>query len=308
MDLLILDSVPAIEQLWETNDNDMLFKGSLSWDFTENDMLYGTVSEGYRRGGTNAVPLSGIYGEDPAWQEYGSDSVVNYELGVKGTRGGFRYGAALYYVDWNNAQLNTATPNGGFYAAQNADSAKTQGIELELAGNLGENLSFTLGYAYVDAQLTSDFLAPHNDALIAPDGARLPGSAKHAFNAAINFNAQLTEDISFFGNLNGYYQSSTLGQIDPGLRCFAFSVSGGPEPCYGSKFDGFQIWNATGTLSFDNWHASLWGKNLFNELGVAGTFSEDFSGTLPAIGFYGNSARQMIALPRTFGLTLNYRF
>ena len=308
MDLLILDSVPAIEQLWERSDNDMLFKGSLSWDFTENDMLYGIVSEGYRRGGTNAVPLSGIYGEDPAWQEYGSDGVVNYELGVKGARGGFRYGLALYHVDWNNAQLNAATPNGGFYAAQNADSAKTQGIELELAGNLGENLSFSFGYAYVDAQLTSDFLTPHNGALIAPDGARLPGSAKHAFNAAINFSAQLSQDIAFFGNINGYYQSSTLGQINPELRCFAFSASGGPEPCYGSKFEGFQIWNAVGTLSFGNWQASAWGKNLFNELGVTGTFSEDFSGTFPAIGFFGNSAREMIALPRTFGLTLNYRF
>lgn len=308
MDLLMLDAVPAIEQLWKTSDNDVLFKGSLAWDLSEHTMLYGTVSEGYRRGGTNAVPLSGIYGEDPAWQEYGSDGVVNYELGVKGARGAFRYGAALYYVDWNDAQLNTATPNGGFYAAQNADGAKTQGIELELAGNLGENLSFSLGYAYVDAQLTADFLAPHNDALIAPDGARLPGSAEHAFNAAVNFNAQLTEDIAFFGNVNGYYQSSTLGQVNPGLRCFAFSPSGGPEPCYGSEFDGFQIWNAVGTLGFGDWHASLWGKNLFNELGISGTFSEDFSGTFPAVGFYGNSARQMIALPRTFGLTLNYRF
>ena len=308
MDLLILDAVPAIEQSWKTSDTDVLFKGSLAWDFTANDMLYGTVAEGYRRGGTNAVPLSGIYGEDPAWQEYGSDSVVNYELGVKGARGGFRYGAALYYVDWKDAQLNTATPNGGFYAAQNADAAKTRGVELELVGNWGENLSFSLGYAFVDAQVTADFVAPHNGALIAPDGARLPGSAKHAFNAALNFNAQLTQDIAFFGNLNGYYQSSTLGQINPDLRCFAFSLSGGPEPCYGSEFDGFQIWNAVGTLSFDSWHASLWGKNLFDELGITGTFSEDFSGTSPVVGFFGNSARQMIALPRTFGLTLNYRF
>ena len=48
-------------------------------------LLYGTMSEGYRRAGANAVPLEGIFAEDPAWQTYQPDTTTNYEIGIKGT-------------------------------------------------------------------------------------------------------------------------------------------------------------------------------------------------------------------------------
>jgi outer membrane receptor protein involved in Fe transport len=42
----------------ETNeDDDILFKGNISWDMSDTHMVYGTISEGYRRGGTNAAPV-----------------------------------------------------------------------------------------------------------------------------------------------------------------------------------------------------------------------------------------------------------
>ena len=40
----------------------------------------------------------------------------------------------------------------------NGDEAETKGIELELNGNLGEGLTYNIGYSYVDAEVTKDFV------------------------------------------------------------------------------------------------------------------------------------------------------
>ena len=56
------------------------------------------------------MPTSGSFAEDPRWQVYDSDRVDNYEVGIKGRLGGARYDASLFYIDWQDAQLNTATP------------------------------------------------------------------------------------------------------------------------------------------------------------------------------------------------------
>jgi outer membrane receptor protein involved in Fe transport len=58
----------------------------------------------------------------------------------------------------------------------------------------------------------------------------------------------------------------------------------------------------------DQWNASLWVKNIFNEEGVTGVFTELYMGTAPAIGYFGNGAKDLISLPRTIGLSFNYSF
>ena len=72
------------ERSFDGSDSDTLFKFNASWDLNDNAMLYGTVSEGFRRGGTNAVPLSGIFAESEAWLRYDPDYTTNYEIGMKG--------------------------------------------------------------------------------------------------------------------------------------------------------------------------------------------------------------------------------
>ena len=49
-------------------------------------------------------------------------------------------------------------------------------------------------------------------------------------------------------------------------------------------------------------------KNMFNEEGVTGVFTELYMGTNPAEGYFGNGAKDLISLPRTIGLSFNYLF
>ena len=82
-----LRGVRAARQAAETiADDGFLFKANLAWDVTDDSMLYGTYSQGYRHAGANAVPTTGKYAENPDYFTFDADTVDNYEIGYKGSR------------------------------------------------------------------------------------------------------------------------------------------------------------------------------------------------------------------------------
>jgi iron complex outermembrane recepter protein len=277
------------------SESDVLYKANLSYELNDQAMIYATISEGYRRGGANVAPQVGFFAENPEWQTYDSDTVTNYELGIKGSTNTLRYSVAAFFVDWQDVQLNTATPNWGFFAAQNGDEAETKGLELELEGQLGERLSYNLGYTYLDAELTSDLVRPDNGALIAPDGTRLPGSADHTFSAALQYEQQFQGNLRWRSNIGVYYQDETENVINQSAR-------------FKQTLDDFSIINASSSLEGDVWTATLWVRNLTDEAGVTGVYKEEYMGTDPAQNYYGNGAKQLYSQPRTIGISIGYRY
>lgn len=286
---------------FETNESDTLFKGNLSYDLSDDTMLYATYAEGYRRGGANAVPLSGSLEERPEWQQYTSDFATNYEIGLKGylDEGSHSYTVSAFLIDWQDPQLNTAT-SWGFFAVANGESAKTSGLELELQGYLTDDLHYVLGYAYVQAELTDDFYAPsgvgaaESTYLVASDGARLPATPKNTFSISMDYTHTMDNDMYWITQVNGYYQSDTLNALGDGK--------------YQADIDAFSIWGLSSRISADDWDVTLYVKNLFNEDGVTGVIPESAMGTDPAENFLGNSSKDYISQPRTIGLSATYRF
>ena len=285
-----------------TEENDTLLKANVSWDMSADTMLYATISEGYRRGGANAVPLIGGFAESPDYLQYDSDQVMNYELGVKGVTDALRYTVSLFRMDWKEPQLNTSTANWGFFAAVNGDEARTQGLEVEIQGDLTESIGYNLGYAYVDAELTSDFYKPYGnfagsgitgEYIVAEAGESLPGTAEHTLSISMDHTTSVGA-YTLVSRLNGYYQSETSNSIGMGITS--------------AEFDAFQLWNLSSTLVGDAWDLTLYAKNLFNEDGVTGALTEAHMGTDPAENFYGNSSKDYISLPRTLGVSGRYQF
>ncbi|WOX07093.1 TonB-dependent receptor [Microbulbifer pacificus] len=278
---------------FKTKDDDTLFKANLAWDISTSTMAYATVSEGYRRGGANAVPTIGFYAEDPGYLRYESDSVVNYEMGVKGSTGLMRYTVSAFYTDWQDPQLNTATPAWGFFAAMNGDEARVQGLEMEVEGNLSDKLHYTAGYTYVDAELTKDFITP-TGVTIASAGERLPSTAENTFSVSLDYTTAFSDGIDWVSRANGYYQSDSENAIGSGVTA--------------AKIDAFQLWGANTSLVAESWSATLFIKNIFNEDGVTGLLTERHMGTDPSEGFLGNSSKDYISQPRTFGVSGSYIF
>lgn len=279
--------------VFTTADDGVLGKLNVALEIGDDDLLYATWSQGYRRGGTNAVPTTGTFAEDARWQVYASDRVNNYEVGVKGRYNGVRYDASLFYIDWQDAQLNTATPNWGFFSVQNAGAAHTSGLELQLSGHFSEDWGYSFGYTYLQAQLDEDFYSPIGT-LIDRKGNSLPGAPEHMLNGAIDYTRPLG-NYTFFARLDGFYQSETRNAISQ-------------SPLFNVDLDGFAIFNAVTTISSDTWDLSFWVKNIGNEEGVTGRYTQAYMGTSPADGYFGNGSKNLISLPRTVGATFGFRF
>ncbi len=325
------------------DDSGFLFKANMAWDLSQHSMLYATFSEGYRHAGANAVPTSGKYGENPALLTFDADKNDNFEVGYKGTTDTMAYAVSAFYTDWKNPQLNTATSNWGFFAAINAESARTAGLEAELSGSLTDSLSYNLSYTYVDAKLTADVYQPAGNYYggplytdrVAANGDRLPGTAQNVLSASLQHALKFSGGYGLSTVLSGYYQSGSVNSIgdDNCLTSYSLTTSQrcldsasptsptyAPTSIYSRSFariDGFQLWNLSSTLSKDAWAASLFIKNVFNDAGTTGKMTYAAAGprvnpTTGAVSatqrYYGNNSRDYIALPRTIGIAVSYKF
>ncbi len=287
-----------------------IFKGNASWHFAPTDQLYATVAQGYRRGGSNGVPTTGYFAESPAWLTYQPDTDVDTELGVKGSAGDFTYNADVFYVDWSNPQVNTATTNWGFFAVQNAKRATTKGVELQLAGRILPNWYYGLGYTYTDAKLADDAISADGVYTINTAGAQLPGAPQSQFNLSTDYHVPLQVGRLSF-HVDGSYQSSTQDTLFSSNS--SLNAVPAPNPYLGQpKFyypmPGFWIWNASAVYGQDKWKAILWVKNIANVAGVTGVYTDAYMGTSPTQNYFGNGSKELTTLPRTLGLTMNYKF
>ena len=257
--------------------------------------MYGTFSQGFRRGGTNAVPLTGTFAESPAWLHYAPDTTNNYEVGIKGTTGDSFYNISLFYVDWKDIQLNTSTTNWGFYAAQNGSSAHTSGIEIEYDKYFGNNWHMNLGYAYTKGKLDEVMWSADNVYIVAPKGQKLPGLSDHTINAMLENVQDMSNGWQWVNRLSAYYQSDSENAISSSAS-------------FAQNLDSFSIWSFNSNIMINDWTVGLFVKNLFNERGVVGVYKEEYMGTAPSEGYYGNGAKSIVARPRTIGVTVSYDF
>jgi outer membrane receptor protein involved in Fe transport len=285
----------------KNEEDDTLFKGNMSWRFNDDNMVYGTISEGYRRGGTNAVPVypNPEYPNDPDWAGFDSDSVTNYELGLKGQTSRLSYTVAIFYVDWQDPQVNVDTTSGAYYAVANADEAESKGVETEFDWFATDNLRFSGGYTYVDAELTEDLVTPglvDETELLGTDGAQMPGTPEHTVNLAGTYTYTLQSGMDFVTRVDGYYQSEVENSIQ------------NINPDWAESMDDFQLWNLSFSLVTDAWTVSLYGKNIFDEEGSTATYKEEYMTSDPSQGFFGTGQKDFITTPRTISLSGTYRF
>jgi outer membrane receptor for ferric coprogen and ferric-rhodotorulic acid len=232
-----------------------------------------------------------------AVRTFGSDSVQNMELGIKGGTDAFQYTASLFNVDWDDPQLNTTSAWYGFYIAANGDAASTQGVELELEGYASDSLHYRVGYTYVKAELDKDFLSPQTGAVVAPKGSTLPGAPESVLTFALDNTWQVNAGMDLVAAFNVYYQSETENFVDQ-------------EDTLNETFDDFTLMNANIALETDSWTAMLYVRNLGDEEGASGGFPSSYWSYDTGVfeNWYGNGNRQFIVQPRTIGLKFGYRF
>jgi len=301
----VFDFGEAPETTTTEKDSGWLFKGNLAWHLNDDQMLYGTISEGYRRGGANAAPVwyEGCvrYCNDPSYSTFDSDSVINYEIGFKGSSDRLTYTVSGFYIDWSDPQLNTATPSGAFYAVVNGSKATSKGLDLEMSWLISESLVLRGGYAYVDAKLDEDLYVPTgnpdnpSERLEASKGNRLPGTPKSSLNLSLTHTTDLSNGLQWLNRGSVYYQGKSENSILD-------------TPDWNETLDAFSLWNFSTTLVGEKWSASLYIKNAFNEDGTTAVFKDGYFVTRPEDFFYGQGQKTFISQPRTIGISAKYWF
>ena len=107
-------------------------KISLQYTLPSSQMLYASITRGYKTGGFNT---SFERDEDRSFKpEYS----WNYEIGAKGRFWENRIRAELcfFFIDWRNQQIYQLLPSGIGQMLKNAGHSQSKGIELSLQGNL----------------------------------------------------------------------------------------------------------------------------------------------------------------------------
>ncbi len=290
-------TVPFQDYPTQTED-DIQLKLNLSSDLSDSTMAYATYSEGFRRGGSNAIPSTGFFAEPNAdlISQYKADTVRNYELGIKGGTDRMRYSADVYYIDWQDPQLNTATWFWGFFMAQNGDSAETTGVEAEAQFLVSDSVELSLGYGHAKAELSADLIRPQDGTVISTKGHRLPGTAENTITASLKHSTEFANGLGLDTRLSAYYQSDSINSVQ--------------DTSIQDKFDAFSLWNFSTMLSGEAWSATFFVKNIGDEQAVTGNYPAAYmsTDTNNFENYYGNNQRQYIATPRTIGLALKYNF
>jgi iron complex outermembrane recepter protein len=254
-------------------DSGFLPKGSVTWTPNGNIMTYALVSKGFRFGGPN---IAAGAGGSVVPATFGSDSLINYELGTRTTwfEQRLQLDTNIYYIDWSNIQVQLYTPFVQSYGA-NAGGAKNYGLESTALWRISNGLSLRTNLTYLSAKLDQDY-NPGGGQPIIPSGSTLPGASKWQVSNLLSY--------QWFG---GPWQPAFIfGQRYISTAPGAFQI-GVPQGNY-SLYDGRV------TLHIKDVSVSAFVNNIANSHGVTSAFNS------PPL-------EEDIVRPRTVGITLDYK-
>ena len=265
--VVVLDTPPP------ENDDGSLFKINLSHDFSDDVLGYMTISEGYRVGGFNAVPVCTpeqlVSGNQelcalPEERLIKADTTTNYEIGVHSTLadGTLVLNAAVYSIDWENVQVDDTTVNGSLPITSNGGKARSQGFELMVDWLISDNWRLTGTLAHNEAELadsTSSILGDDlTGELLTPGGSRLPGSPELQGSLALGYTRTLGNGLDLSVRLSSAYMGDIANSV--GAEQFASTL-----PWGGEIIPSYTLHSLSVGLSSDQWTASFFVDNLTDD-------------------------------------------
>ncbi len=244
---------PPEEDLFtEGDDSKFTPKLSLTWAANDDVLVFGSAAQGFRSGGLNVgQPTIEAVFPGLSSETFDAETLTSVELGVKTMKmsRSLMTNFYAYYQDWDDLQLNFATPDGLFLFVENAGSARSMGGEVEVVATPASGLQLTLGLAYVDSEIREDVYDQLGNQLSA-SGNRIPYVPK--FSASLGFEYTRPVGDRMFGLLRGDYSYRASNYSDPDNTPEFKNAS--------SNLVGLRV-----GLEGMNWGVFLWGANLLEE-------------------------------------------
>ena len=263
-----------------------VFTWSFAPKFKVNERLavYARAAKGFRPGGPNALAPNAPPGTPSS---YTSDSIISYELGVKGDNESrtFSFDAAAFHIDWKDIQLLARVNGVGINT--NAGGAESDGVEMSFGFRPARGLRLALTGAYTDAKLTED-----TDLLLVGgrDGDHLPYTPKTSFSGSVDYDWSVGAQREAFVGVSYSHLSKVPGGFDPDF------LATNDRQRY---LQGYHTLDVRGGVDFGKFSVELFGRNLTDEEGK--TSAEAGATPLGAIA-------TGVIRPRSFGLTVTAEF
>jgi outer membrane receptor protein involved in Fe transport len=291
-----------------SDESDTVIKGSVKWQVTDNVMVYGLYSEGFRPGGTNrgrGVPFFP--------RQYDSDLLENWEFGTKMTLfdGRARLSATFFDMSWDDYQLEVVDPSnrpcGGDAAppepacgqpwqkvVANVGNASSSGIEVQFDMALSQNLDVGINGSWLDAVVEDEVSV----SIVVPAGTRLPLSPEFKGSAFANYEWPINW---FGGGANSAYVRVQWSYTDDMYNIFEplELYTDGPSPQI--KQSAYNIGDVKFGVNGDRWSVQMFINNVTDERAVlfANPFEFDY--------FFGQG-RETVNRPREYGIRYTQRF
>ncbi len=253
----------------------------LSYDLSDDLLVFAQAAEGFRQGGPlAALPDDSVTGE-PAPTQFNSDSLWNYEIGVKSAWLEKRlvFNASIFYIDWSNIQTLVRRQDGLSFTG-NGGKATSKGIEIEAMARMTSDFNVNFSATYTRSELAED--AP---LIGGRKGDQVPGVPKFSMNVGVEYSRPLSDDMDGFARADVSYIGSTV-------NAFELSAS---RPTF--EQDSYILVNLRGGINIDDWSVAVFVNNLFD------TDPALYVETLLPGVIQKNTLR-----PRTVGLSLQTRF
>lgn len=324
----LLANVRAAEVLTlpDVDDEKFTYRLGLNWKPTEDILVFGTYSTGYKSAGYNSgagsPSLTTVAGQfRPERRVFDRETTENWELGAKTSWLDRKLTLNLTLYRMNIDGFQDRAFDGTSFTVRNAGTLRHQGFEFDGVAKPIRNLSLFASVAYLDSEFT-DYPNAAGLPGCAPTAAGIPlacqslpfqGQRQDLEGVAATFAPKWSGRVGFdwTGNLGSggltYDLNSNLSFVS---KQFGGLVNdGNPQ----TIIDGYALLGARATLNGanDSWSVSLFGNNLLNKQYEAGNLYQ-FLGTNLGLNngvFTGSTAvRRLHADPRTYGVSATLRF
>ena len=147
----------GVDKVFNSNDSGVVPKINIKHDLTDDVMVYGTYSEGFRASGINRVrPAQTAF----IPETYDSDYLESLEFGFKSTLadGKLILNGAYFMMDWNDFQSTTYNLDYSTVAfVDNVGNAEINGLELDATYRPNDSLTLSAYMVSNDPSLSQDY-------------------------------------------------------------------------------------------------------------------------------------------------------
>jgi iron complex outermembrane receptor protein len=256
----------------DVDHSELLPKASISFDASDDLMLYATVAKGILAGGYDYG-----FANNSKQLTFDPETTWNYEAGVKSAWFGNRLivNASFFYIAIQDKQVQEYLAGPAVRSITNAAEASSKGFELELRARPHKGWDIFGSFGYTDAVIDEWVSDESTGGTYDYAGNTLSFAPEYTFSAGVQYT----------------HESGVFGRADLiGISDFYSEVKNETE------IEGYEFVNLRLGYQGESFDLALWCKNVFDKEYLKNT-SYYFGGNIAEEGY-----------PRTIGMTLTYRF